>query len=157
MKLLETKGLHIYSTPPALNVKYPSLTRGQLPTPQSATFNLWSKKSGSDRNRREDAKRNFLYCLLPWDIFIHYSVPFQAHENQQVDSCDPQQKVLQTWVQHQGIHACCYTSTKSTDLMVAWSTRMLEHQHSVWRRPSHSSASRWPSLHHSYGEGGPLF
>lgn len=59
-------------------------------------------------------------------------------------------------VQYQGIHACYYTSTKIMDFMVAWSTRMLEHQHCVWRHISHSSTSRQSSLHCSYGGDGSL-
>lgn len=77
MKFLETKGLHICSNPSALNVKYLNLTRGQLPTPQSAIFNLGSKKSGSDRKEREDAKVSFftVFCLK---IFSSFTVfPFK--------------------------------------------------------------------------------
>lgn len=43
---------------------YLNFTGGQLPTPQSATFSLGCKKSGSDRKEREDGKMS-LCCLLP--------------------------------------------------------------------------------------------
>ena len=81
MKFLETKGLHIYSTPPALNVKYLNLTRGQVPTPQSAMFNLGSKKSGSDRKEREDAKMSFftVFCLEMFSSFT--ALPFKHMKN----------------------------------------------------------------------------
>lgn len=137
MKFLETRGLHIYSTPPALNVKYLNLTRGQLPTPQSATFNLGSKKPGSERKEREDAKISFftVFCL---EILSSFTALLFKHMKTNKTSSYPQQKVLQTLALHQGIRTCYYTSTKSIDLMVAWPTRMLEHQHCVWRHLSHS-------------------
>lgn len=43
---------------------YLNLTGGQLPTPQPAMFSPGCKKSGSNRNEREDVKIS-LYCLLP--------------------------------------------------------------------------------------------
>lgn len=59
---------------------YLNFTGGQLPTPQSATFSLGCKKSGSDRKEREDGKMS-LCCLLP--VFILCSVPVQADETRQ--------------------------------------------------------------------------
>lgn len=78
MKFPETRGLHIYSTPPALNVKYLNLTRSQLPTPQSAMFNLGSKKPGSDRKERDDAKMSFftVFCL---EIFSSFTALLFKH------------------------------------------------------------------------------
>lgn len=141
MKFLETKGLHIYSTPPALNVKYLNLTRGQLPTPRSATCNLGSKESGSDRTERKDVKMSFftVFCLRYFHP-LHRSLLSAQKPTKQIPLIHS--KMLRTWVQRQGIHTCYYTPTKSIDLMVAWSTRMLEHLHGVWRHLSQTSTGR---------------
>lgn len=134
MKFLETKGLHIYSTPPALNIKYLRLAGGQLLTPQSVTFSLGCKKSGSDRNEKENAKISLItvFCL---EIFSPFTVFHFKHMkvNKTGRFLGSTVKGVTTQVQHKGIHACYHTSSKSIGLMVAWSIRILKHQLGVWR------------------------
>lgn len=111
-EILETKGLHIYSIPPALNVKYLNLTRGQLPTPRSATCNLGSKESGSDRTERKDAKMSFftVFCV---EIFSSFALfPFKCTKTNKTDSSDPQQNVTDMGAMPRNPHLLLHTHQK---------------------------------------------